>query len=234
MIMKKNCNLRHLLFSIICSFLLVSAGSAQTTSATFDTDFQLWNETHFIIPLNKKKDWNAVIAVVGRFGNEFKTTTDARISVLITKKVNNTVTIGGGYLYRYSNATFTRKRYESRYLATATFTVPFNKKWALNNRNIYQYEDRYSRPNASVVRNRVWLKREVTLAKKKIEPFVSFETTYDFRLKDFSRYRTQVGFSHKFNPQFSADFFYVRQDETGNRTRPGTLNGIGSNFRVNF
>lgn len=232
--MIEHSHLRHLLLGIIGSFLLVSAGSAQTTPPAFDTDFQLWNETHFIIPLNKKKDWNAVIAVVGRLGNEFKTTTDARISVLITKKVNNTVTIGGGYLYRYSNATFTRKRYESRYLGTATFTVPFNKKWALVNRNIYQYEDRYSRPNASVVRNRVWLKREATVAKKKIEPFVSFETTYDFRLKDFSRYRTQVGFSHKLNPQFSADFFYIRQDETGNGTRPGTLNGIGSNFRVNF
>ena len=232
--MIKICNLRHLLFAVIGSFLLISAGFAQTTPTTFDTDFQLWNETQFIIPLNKKKDWNAVIGVVGRLGNDVRTATDARISVLITKKVNNYVTIGGGYLYRYSNATFTRKRYESRYLGIATFTVPFNKKWALVNRNIYQYEDRYSRPNASVVRNRLWLKREVTVLKKKIEPFVSFEPTYDFRLKDFARFRTQVGFSHKFNPKFSADFFYIRQDETGNRTRPGTLNGIGSNFRVNF
>ena len=232
--MIKICSLRHLLFGVTSSFLLVSAGFAQSAPVTFDTDFQIWNETHFIIPLNKKKDWNAAISVFGRFGNDVKTTTDARIGVSISKRVNKYVTLGGGYLYRYSNATFTRKRYESRYLGTATFTIPLNRKWTLGIRNIYQYEDRYSRPNASVVRNRLWLKREVTVLNKKIEPFVSFEPTYDFRLKDFSRYRTQVGFSHKFNPQFSADFFYIRQDETGNRTRPGTLNGIGSNFRVNF
>ena len=221
---------RIILLGWLCLFFALS-GVAQTT---YDADFQLWNDTQFIVPLNKKKDLNAMIWIFGRFGNNVKTTTDARIGGLITKKINKYVTIGGGYLYRYSNPTFTRKRYESRYLGIATLTVPLNKKWTLVNRNIYQYEDRYSRPNASIVRNRVWLKREVTVAKKKIEPFVSFETFYDFRLKDFARFRTQAGFSHKFNPKFSADFYYVRQDETGNRTRPGTLNGIGSSFRVNF
>lgn len=221
---------RIILLNCLC-LLLASSALAQTT---YDTDFQVWNDTQFIVPLNKKKDVNAVIWVFGRFGNNVKTTTDARIGGSITKKLNKYVTLGGGYLYRYSNPTFARKRYESRYLGIATLTIPFDKKWTLVNRNIYQYENRYSRLNATVVRNRLWLKREVTVAKKKIEPFVSFETFYDFRLKDFARYRTQVGFSHKFNPKFSADFYYVRQDETGNRTRPGTLNGIGSSFRVNF
>jgi hypothetical protein len=224
--------IKKVFLGITAIFLLSTAAFSQTT--TFDTDFQLWNDTQFIIPLDKKKDVNAVVWVFGRFGNNVRTTTDARIGGLLTKKVNKYVSLGGGFLYRYSNPTFARKRYESRYLGLATFTLPFAKKWTLINRNIYQYENRYSRPNATIVRNRLWLKREVTLAKKKIEPFVSFETFYDFRLKDFARYRTQTGFSHKFNPLFSADFYYVRQDETGNGTRPGTLNGIGTSFRVNF
>ena len=226
--------MRDFLFSLIAGFIFISVSFSQTAPTRFDTDFQLWDDTQFIVPLNKKKDVNAIVWVFGRFGNNVKTTTDARIGGLISKKFNKYVTLGAGYLYRFSNPTFVRKRYESRYLGIATFTIPFNKKWTLINRNIYQYEDRYSRPNASVVRNRLWLKREVTVAKKKIEPFVSIETFYDFRLKDFARYRTQVGFSHKFNQKLSADFYYVRQDETGNRTRPGTLNGIGSSFRVNF
>lgn len=200
----------------------------------FETDFQIWNDTQVIVPLTKKKDWNFVLWTFGRFGNDVKTVTDARIGGLVTKRVNKYATFGGGYLYRYSNPTFTRKRYESRYLGLATFTVPLAKKWTLVNRNLYQYEDRYSRPNATVVRNRLWVKREVTIAKKKIEPFVSFETLYDFRLKDFARFRTQTGFSHKFNSKFSADFYYIRQNETGNRMRPGTLNGIGTSFRVNL
>ena len=214
----------------LCLAFSVS-GSAQTR---YETDFQIWNDTQFIVPLTKKKDWNLVLWTFGRFGNNVRTTTDARIGGLITKKINKYVTVGGGYLYRYANPTFVRKRYESRYLGLATFTVPLTKKWTLVNRNLYQYENRYSRPNAGVVRNRLWLKREVTVAKKKIEPFVSFETFYDFRLKDFARFRTQAGASHKFNSKFSADLYYVRQDETGRRSRPGTLNGIGTSFRVNF
>ena len=225
-------NARKLFLVIVLCF--AAAANAFSQAQTFDTDFQIWNDTQFIVPLTKKKDWNFVLWTFGRFGNNVKTTTDARIGGLITKKINKNVTVGGGYLYRYSNPTFARVRYESRYLGLATLTVPVNKKWTVVNRNLYQYENRYSRPNASVVRNRLWLKREVRVAKKKIEPFVSFETFYDFRLKGFSRFRTQTGISHKFNDKFSADFYYVRQNETGNRTRPGTLNGIGTSFRVNF
>lgn len=220
---------------LLIGFLMtfVFSGLAQTR---YETDFQLWNDTQFIIPLNEKKDWNAVVWVFGRFGDKVRTTTDARIGGLITKKVNKYVTVGGGYLYRYANPTFRQSRYESRYLGLATFTVPLSKseKWKLVNRNIYQYEDRYSRPNATVLRSRFWVKREVKIAKKKFEPFVSFEPFYDARLRTMARYRTQAGFSHNFNKKFGGDFYYVRQDETGNGTRPGTLNGLGTSFRVHF
>ncbi len=221
---------------IVYSFIaLCFVFSVNTVSQTrYETDLQLWNETHFIVPITKKKDWNFVLTTVGRFGKNVRATADTRIGGLVTKKVNKYLTVGGGYLYRYSNPTFTRKRYESRYLGMATFTIPLAGNLTIVNRNIYQYENRYSRPNANVIRNRLWLKRELTVAKKKIEPFVAFETTYDTRLKEFSRYRTQAGITHKFNDRFSADLFYVRQDETGDRTRPGTLNGIGTNFQVNF
>lgn len=215
---------------VLCPAFCVAAFS----QTRFETDFQIWNDTQFIVPLTKKKDWNAVLWTFGRFGNNVRTTTDARVGGLLTKRVNKYATVGGGYLYRYSDPTFRQRRFESRYLGLATFTVPLDKKWTLVNRNLAQYEDRYSRPNAFVLRNRAWLRREVTVAKKKIEPFVSFETFYDFRLNDFARFRTQAGVTRRFNEKFAADFFYVRQDETGDRTRPGTLNGIGTSFRVNF
>ena len=107
----------------LCLAFSVS-GSAQTR---YETDFQIWNDTQLIVPLTKKKDWNFVLWMFGRFGNNVRTTTDARIGGLITKKINKYVTVGGGYLYRYSNPTFVRKRYESRYLGLATFTVPLTK-----------------------------------------------------------------------------------------------------------
>ena len=219
---------------LCASLILISASFAQTATTRFETDFQLWNDTQFIVPLDKKKDWNAVLWTFGRFGNNARTTTDARIGGLITKKINRHLTVGGGYLYRYSNPTFARRRYESRYLGLATVTVPLDKKWTLVTRSLYQYENRYSRPNATVLRQRFWLKREVTVREKKIEPFVSFEPFYDFSLKSFARFRTQAGFTRRFSSALAADIYYVRQNETGNRTRPGTLNGIGSSVRVNF
>ncbi len=226
--------MKKLLFSIIAAAVFATVCFSQAVPTRFETDFQLWNDTQFIFPLNKKKDLNFVLWTFGRLGNNSKTVIDARIGGFITKKINKYVTVGGGYLYRYANPTFTRKRYESRYLGIATFTVPLKKKFTLVNRNIYQYENRYSRLNSTVLRTRLWLKREVTIGKKKFEPFISFEPFYDTRLKTMARYRTQIGFSHKFNPKFSADFYYVHQNETGNRSRPGNLNGIGTSFRVNF
>jgi len=220
--------IKHL-FSAGCLCIFITFHTQAQT--TFETDFQLWNDTQIIFPLNKDRSLNAVLWTFTRVGNDVNTVTDARAGALLTKRINKNVTVGGGYLYRYSNPTFRQRRYESRYLGIATFTIPFQKKWAVVNRNMYQFENRYSRPNATVIRNRALLKREITVGKKKIEPFISFETFYDFRLKDFARYRSQAGFSRKFNNRFSADFFYVRQDET-NRNRPGTLNGIGSSFRI--
>ncbi len=210
----------------------VIAGQAQTSTPRYDTDFQIWNETQLIFPLNKKKDLNFAVQIFDRYGNNVRTVTDARIGGVLTKKLNKYITLGAGYLYRYSNPTFIRRRYESRYIGQATFTVPLGNKFTFVNRDQVQYEDRYLRPDAWVIRPKVTLKREVEIAKKKFEPFVAFEPFYDTRLHGFARYREQIGVSHKFNKQFTADLFYVRQDETGDHSRPGTLNGIGTSLKI--
>ncbi|CAN5515910.1 hypothetical protein BH10ACI2_BH10ACI2_11940 [soil metagenome] len=204
------------------------------SQAKYETDFKLFNETQFIVPITEKKDWNFILLVSGRLGNNVRTPTEARLGGMISKKITNHVTVGGGYIYRYSNPTFIQKRYEGRFIGWVTFTVPLSKRLTIVNRNQVQYENRFSRPNATVIRNRLWLKREVTVSKIKIEPFVSFESFYDTRLNGVARFRTQVGITHRFNSKFSADIFYGQQDETGDGTRPGNSNSVGTNFRVNF
>lgn len=220
---------------LICLSLCLSFNTFSQT-ATFPTDFQFWNDTQITVPLNKKKDWNIALWSYARVGDKGRTFTDVRIGGLLTKKVNNYVTIGGGYLYRYSNPSFRQRRYESRYIGALTLTVPLtkDKKWTMVNRNLLQYEDRYSRANTTVLRNRLRVNRKIKVKDTQIEPFVSLETFYDFNLKKLYRYRTQIGVSRRFNQKLLVDFFYVRQDETFNRTRPGTLNGIGTSFRVNL
>ncbi len=226
-------DLKKILLLMTLLAVFASFGFSQAAAVpTYNRDFQLWNDTQIIIPLDKKKEWSFVIWAFGRFGDNARTTTDARIGGLITKKINKNISVAGGYLYRYSNATFVRRRYESRYIGSVTFTVPLGKKFTFVNRNQIQYEDRYLRLNAFVFRPRVTLKREVTVGKTKIEPFVSFEPFIDSVLGGAARYREQIGIGHKFNKALSANFFYVRQDETGNGRRPGTLNGFGTSLKV--
>ena len=217
---------------IVAAGIFVSFTNAQTAATRYATDFQLWNDTQFIVPLTKAKDWNFAFTIVGRFGNNLHTTVDARIGGIITKKVNNHVTLGGGFFYRYSNPTFVRMRNESRFVGFVTFTVPLGHKFTLVLRPQVQYENRYSRPNAVVTESKITVKRLVTIARKEFEPFVSFEPIYDFTQKIFLAFREQIGVSHKFNKTVSADIGYLRQDVTGNGTRPGTFNGISTSLRV--
>lgn len=226
--------MKKFLLILVAAVIFVPLVRSQATVVpSYKTDFQLWNDTQFIVPLNKAKDWNLVLSVVGRVGNNVSTVTDARLGAAITKKVNKYVTLSGGYLYQYSNSTFVRRRYASRYIGIATFTVPLGHKFTFVNRDEVQYESRYSRPDAVVIRPRALIKREAVIGKTTIEPFVSWEPFYDSLLKTIARYREQVGFSHKFSPKLSADFFYVRQDETKVQHTPaGTLNGLGTSIKV--
>ncbi len=211
---------------------LIFAGIGFSQTAHYGTDFQLWNETQVVLPLNKKKDLNIALWMIGRLGNNVHQVTDARIGFLLTKKVNKHVSLSGGYLYRYSNATFVRSRYESRFVGIATFTTPLPRKFTLINRNQIQYESRYLRPNAAVLRSRLMLRREVEIGGTKIELFASSEIFYDSILKSIARYRTQAGFSHKFSEKLTTDIYYVRQNELGRHTRPGTLNAIGTGLKI--
>ena len=211
--------------------IFASLGFSQTATR-YGTDFQLWNDTQFIVPLSKAKDWNFAFTIVGRFGNNLRATVDARIGGMISKKVNSHVTVTGGYFYRYSNPTFVRMRNESKYVGFVTLTFPLGHKFTLLLRPQVQYEDRYSRPNAVVTESKFTLKRIVTLANKEFEPFVSFEPIYDFTQKIFVAFREQIGVSHKFSKSVSADIGYLRQDVPGNGTRPGTLNGISTSLKV--
>ncbi len=224
------------ILALLALLAFVSAARAQTTGAArVEPDFQLWNDTQIIVPLDKEKQWNATLWIFGRAGDNARLLTDARIGGLLTKRVNKYLTVGGAYLSRYANSTLRRKVYDNRFLGVATATVPLGKKFSLINRNIYQYESRNSRADTTVLRSRFWLTREISVTReKKIQPFVAFEQFYDLRLDAFARNRIQIGATHRFNPKFGADFFYVRQNEGGKNTRPGSLNGIGTTFRINF
>lgn len=213
--------------------LTVTACGAAMAQQTDEVDFQIWNETQFVFPLDKKKNWTASLSLVGRFGENVTHASDSRVGATLTRKVNKYLSLGGGYIYRVTSATGRNNRYESRYLGIASVTVPLPKKWTIVNRNLYQYENRYSRPNQTTLRSRVGLRKEVTIGGQKIEPFGTVEVSYNATAREIFRYRTQLGVARKFSDKFSADIFYLRQDETQG-AQPRIINGIGTGLRFTF
>ncbi len=224
-------------FSLVVLFIVTAFATFNANAqADPDRDLQIWSDVQVNVPLTEDKKWNAQVWLTGRLGNNVRTVTDARIGLVLLNKVNKFMTLGGGYIYRRSNSSFHRARFESRYVAMAAFTVPLSRdeKWKLANRNMFQYEDRYLRPNAVVLRSRLWLKRSIKIHGQKFEPFVSFEPSYDSQIKRIAKFRTQAGVSRDVTKRLGIDLYYVRQDETENRSAAGTLNGIGTTFRINL
>ncbi len=220
----------RILFLLLITVASFGAVIAQDSDPV---DFQVWNETQFVFPLDNKKNWTASLSVVGRFGENVSRASDSRVGATLTRKVNEYLSAGAGYIYRVTNTSSRGNRYESRYLGIASITVPLTKKWTLLNRNLYQYEDRYSRPNQTTLRSRVGLRRGVTIKGRKIEPFGTVEVFYNATDREIFRYRTQLGVSRKFSDKFSADIFYLRQDETQG-ARPRIIHGVGTAFRFTF
>lgn len=221
---------------VIIFMVFMTAGivPAQTAPALVETDFQVWNDVTFNIPLDKKRDWTLGLGGVWRVGNNVKTSADERFTAVLMRRLNKNFSVGAGYVYRASNPTFRRRLYESRYQAIGVVNVPLPAKMSLSNRNILLYQSLYSRPDTTVYRTRFWVRRPVTIKERTVEPFVAFENFWDFRADAWVRNRIQVGATTKVYGNVAGDFFYIRQNEGGRGLRRGTLNGVGSSIRVNF
>jgi len=202
-------------------------------NATPAADTQFWTDTQIIVPLDKEKKWNLHLQTINRFGNSVSQAVDNRAGFFVLRRMNKNVFLGGGYQYRVSNPSFRRSLYESRYYANATFTIPFDKqKVTITNRNLLEYRSQYSRPDTTVYRNRTQIGRRIRVFDAEVTPFFAFEAFYDFRLDAWARERYTVGVTRRFNKTFSADFFFLRQNEGGGRI--GTVNAPGVNLRFNL
>ena len=219
---------------IIATIFLFIPDRMALAQASFDTDFQVWNDVTVSVPLDKNKDWTLSLGGVWRVGKNVQKSVDERVSVALMRKLNRTFSVGTGYVYRASNPTFRRRLYESRFQAIGVINVPLPKKFNLSNRHILLYQSLYSRPDTSIYRTRFWLKRPVNIGDRTIEPFIAYEHFYDFRADSWVRYRIQPGVTTKIYKKLSADIYYLRQNEGGGGKRPGTLNAVGSSLKISL
>ena len=203
-----------------------------------ETDFQIWNDTTVTIPLIKTTDsagketekLNLLINGTLRFGGNATRFADERIGFGFEIPVNKYLTLTPNYLYRAGQPYKGRKEYEHR----VRFDATIGKKWSkfsLRDRNRIEYRIRNSGSDSVRYRNRLTLSVPVVKDKKELfAPFVATEPFYDFKAKQWTRNEFSAGISKTFTDNYSADFYYLLQNNRGNVLRK--LNVFGINFKI--
>lgn len=220
---------------ISTALLLLSTVCILPQSAAPESDFQVWHETQIAVPLKKTADKKSdrvtmIFYGVLRAGRNLTSFIDERIGVGFQFRVNKYFNFTPNVLYRAGQPVAGRKEYETRLRFDASVEKEF-KKFSISNRGRIEHRIRNSRSDSTRFRN----KFQVTVPVKKegkelFSPFAATEPFYEFQSKHWTRNEFSVGIKKKFNPNFSADFFYMLQNNRGNSFR--YINIIGVNFKI--
>ena len=220
--------------------LLVLASSLSVTSQTTvpETDFQIWNETTFILPVVRSKDekgkrfdrLSLLLITSLRVGQNRFAPVDERIGGGLDLVINKYFNVSPTYLYVAGQPGRQRSEFEHRLRFEVGYSHKF-KYFQIKDRNRIEYRFRHSRTNSVRYRNRFSLGVPVTRDKKEIfMPFVSDEVFYDFAAKRWSRNELIFGIQKKFNDHLTSEFFYNwRRNRSG---LPQTVRAVGVNLKV--
>lgn len=217
-------------------FLFSAVGLAQSTVP--ETDFQIWNETTFTLPVLKSTDakgksldrLSLLLITSLRLGQNRLAPVDERIGGGFDLAINKSFNFSPTYLYIAGQPGRGRKEFEHRLRFDLTFGHKF-KHFSIKDRNRVEYRMRHSRQNSVRYRNKFTLTVPVTRDGKELfAPFISNEPYYDFTAHQWSRNDLSPGISKKFNDRLAAEFFYVwRHNRTG---RPGDVHAVGVNLKI--
>ncbi len=209
---------------------------AQTTVP--DTDFQVWNETTFILPVVKAKDekgksfdrLSLLMITSLRLGQNRLAPVDERIGGGLDLVINKHFNVSPTYLYIAGQPGRRRNEFEHRLRFELGYSHKF-KHFQIKDRNRIEYRFRNSRANSARYRNRFSLGIPVTRdGKERFMPFVSDEVYYDFGAKHWSRNELVFGIQKKFNAHLTSEFFYNwRRNRSG---LPQDIHALGINLKV--
>ncbi|CAN5200580.1 hypothetical protein BH20ACI1_BH20ACI1_21590 [soil metagenome] len=214
------------------AFIILIAISVKAQSAP-ERDTQFWNETTVSIPIKNTGDKLSVfVSGTLRFGQNIRHFVDERIGAGFEYKFNKNISYSSSYLYRAGQPFKNRKEYEHR----VRFDLSLENKWknfSLKDRNRIDYRIRHSRSDSVRYRNRIQLKIPIKKNEKEIfTPFVTDEPFYEFSVKKFTRNEFAAGISKKFSKNFSADFYYMLQNNRGNSFKYVNIVGVNLKYTV--
>jgi hypothetical protein len=212
-------------FAIILNLCFAATSTAQTVADDRE-DTQFWNETQIIIPMSERSD--LMFFGVLRMGRDLARPVDERGGVGIAMKPSRFLSIIPTWLYIAQQPTATTKNIEHRLIFNATFKFPLGK-FAFTDRNLIERRLRSGRDDFTMYRNRLQIDHPASLGSFKFRVFVADEVWYDSLQNAWTRNRVSAGIIKQFSPKFTAEFFYLRQND--GRARPGDAHVIGTLFR---
>jgi hypothetical protein len=226
----KGCILRIMIL-LLCVATLVACMShtshAQVNQANTRDDTQQWNDIQIAVPVTKQIDFT--IYSTFRIGRDISQIVDRRIGAGFTFKAGKYLTFTPSYLNIVMRPFERIKINENRLTFAATVRIPLGK-FTLFDRN--QFERRLRLINSTRYRNRFQVEHPVKIGEFALQLFASDEVFYDWIINKWPRNRFAVGVSRKFNNNFTADVYYMRQND--GRARPGNLHIIGVIYRLRF
>lgn len=226
---------KYLLFAVI----FIAAATGVYTQEPNEGDIQIWNETKIYFKSIKKKDKNGEDKkfispyVMGtlRIGQDVRHFVSQRIGFGFDVQLNKYLKLTPSYYYVNEQPTKNAKSIEHR----PRIELTAEKKWSkfsLSNRNRFEFRIRHNRGDSIRYRNKTTLKIPIKNSdgKEIVTPFISEEPFYDFQKKEWSRNEFSAGIGKKFTDKFSADFFYLLQNNTGNTLK--RINAFGVNLKI--
>jgi hypothetical protein len=203
-----------------------------------ETDFQLWNETTFILPVLRKKDDKGKVSdrlsllLIGslRLGQNRLAPADERIGGGFDLVLNRSFSFSPTYIYVAAQPARGRKEFEHRLRFDLTYQHKF-KRFSIKDRNRLEYRIRNSRSDSTRYRNKFTLSIPVlSNGKELFAPFIADEAYYDITAHEWSRNDLSPGIAKKFTDKLSGEFFYLwRHNRSG---RPRDVHALGFNLKV--
>jgi hypothetical protein len=224
--------------AFVTLLFLVSAGVVVGQNTVPETDFQIWNETTFTLPVVTAKDANGksfdrltlLFITSLRLGQNRLAPVDERVGGGFDVTLNKHFNFSPTYLYIAAQPGRGRKEFEHRLRFEVTYNHKF-KHFSIKDRNRIEYRVRHSRSDSVRYRNKFTFSVPVTRDGKELfTPFMSDEPYYDFTAEQWSRNDFSPGIAKRFTKKLSGEFFYVwRHNRTG---RPGDVHALGFNLKV--
>ena len=219
-------------------FLILLATAAFGQTAPPETDFQIWHETTFVLPVLKAKDDKGEnfdrlsLLFIGsvRLGQNRLVPVDGRVGAGFDLVLNKHFNVSPTYLYIAAEPARGRGEWEHRLRFDLTYGHKF-KHFSIKDRNRLEYRIRNSRDDSVRYRNRFTASFPLRRDNKEFfAPFISAEPYYDFTAGHWSRIDISPGIAKKFTDRLSSEFFYVwRKNRFG---RPRDIHALGFNLKV--